>query len=299
MTGIAEGIVPVLATPFLADGAVDEESFVRQVRYCVEAGVAGVAMFGLASECFKLSDAERDRLARLTVEAAGGEIPVVLSVTPQTWELAVEEGARFAAHGASALMVMPPFLFGPPVEAALAQVEAVARAVEIPVIVQYAPAQTNLRIEPARLLALAGECPNIEAVKVDAVPAGPMISRLSGPMKAYIGYLGTHLPEAVARGVDGCMPSAAFSRFFVETWRLLREDPPAGRRRHAAVLPLLEFMMQTVDLLLACEKRLLVRAGLFTTATCRRPCAAMDEGQEREFAILLGQAAPWLPEWTR
>ena len=299
MSGIPEGIVPVLATPFLADGAVDEESFVRQVRFCVEAGAAGVAMFGLASECFKLSDAERDRLAKLTVEAVGGEIPVVLSVTPQAWELAVEEATRFAAHGASALMVMPPFLLGPSAEAALAQVQAVARATRTPVIVQYAPAQTNLRIEPERFLALGRECPNVHAVKVDAVPAGPMISRLGGQLKAYVGYLGTHLPEAVARGVHGCMPSAAFSRFFVETWRLLREAPPAGRRLHSAVLPLLEFMMQTVDLLLACEKRLLVRAGVFTSPTCRRPCVEMDEGQQREFAVLLERASPWLPEWTR
>ncbi len=293
MTALPEGILPVLATPFRADGSVDEDSFARQINFCVEAGAAGLVMFGLASEYYKLSDAERDRLAWLTVERTGGRTPTILSVTSHARELAVAEAKRFAGYGADALMVMPPFLFGVGESAILAHVEAVAAAVELPVIVQYAPLQTGCPVAAEQFVRLAERCPHIRAIKVDAIPAGPYVSQLAGRLGSYCGYMGTHLPEAVERGVGGCMPTGSVTRAFVRVWQLLRERPADGRALHARMLPLLSFLMQSVEFLIACEKRILQKAEVFAGTYTRSPHASLDAWQERELDALLVGMADW------
>ena len=46
------GVIPILPTPFTAQGAIDEEGFARVADAAIGAGVDGVAMFGLASEYY-------------------------------------------------------------------------------------------------------------------------------------------------------------------------------------------------------------------------------------------------------
>jgi len=279
--GLPDGIIPILATAFDSSGRLDQSSFVRQVNACIDDGAGAVAMFGLASEYYKLSDSERGHLARVTVEAARGRVPVILSVTPHARELAVEEARRFAALGASALMIMPPFFLGPSEQAIMSHVASVAEAVSIPVVVQYAPLQTGRSIDPETFIQLAAQHGNIAGVKVDTVPTGPYLAALPG-LRTYVGYLGLHLPEAVERGAAGCMPSASLTRSFVHCWSELHATGGQGRRTHASLLPVLNFMMQNVEFMIACEKRLLVRRGIFDAAYCRAPHATLDDVQARE-----------------
>ena len=75
------GIFPIVVTPFTEAGAVDETSLQRVVRFCIEAGARGLVGPANASEFTTLSDAERRRWLEVVVETAGGEIPVVASVT--------------------------------------------------------------------------------------------------------------------------------------------------------------------------------------------------------------------------
>jgi 2-keto-3-deoxy-L-arabinonate dehydratase len=293
---LPSGIVPILATPFDHSGAVDEPSFVRQVHMCVENGVSAVAMFGLASEYYKLSDEERDRLARLTVEAAGGRLPVILSVTPHARELAVEEARRFAAAGADALMVMPPFFLGPAEEAIVAHIAAVAASVDAPVIVQYAPAQTGRAIEPAIFAQLADKHPNIHAIKVDMARAAPYVAALkqasADRLAVYAGYMGLDLPEAFEAGAAGCMPTASLAPTYVEQWRLLGTERQRARVSHARLLPAIQFVMQSVEFLIACEKRLLVKRGIFDTSYCRAPSVVFTDSDLVQLDRLISDEVP-------
>jgi dihydrodipicolinate synthase/N-acetylneuraminate lyase len=53
-------------------------------------------MFGLASEYYKLADAERDLLAKLLVKRVARRCQVILSVTQHSTRLAVAEATRAA-----------------------------------------------------------------------------------------------------------------------------------------------------------------------------------------------------------
>jgi hypothetical protein len=66
-TETMHGVVPILVTPFTPDGTIDVESLRSVVEFNLNAGVHGLGI-ALASEVFKLSEAERDQVASIVVD---------------------------------------------------------------------------------------------------------------------------------------------------------------------------------------------------------------------------------------
>ena len=57
------GCIPILCTPFQEDGALDLPNLVREIEYVIDEGASGVAALAIASEGYKLTEAERDNVA--------------------------------------------------------------------------------------------------------------------------------------------------------------------------------------------------------------------------------------------
>ena len=66
----AVSAVPV--TPFSADGALDEDALGRVVRRLVDQGVPVIVPCGGTGEFSQLAPAERERVARVAIEAGAG-----------------------------------------------------------------------------------------------------------------------------------------------------------------------------------------------------------------------------------
>jgi 4-hydroxy-tetrahydrodipicolinate synthase len=294
------GIVPVLATPFTHDGEIDEESFRRLVDWTVEAGVRAVAMFGLASEYYKLTDLERTRLTGILLDQVRGRVPVVISVTEHATHAAVQRARAAATAGADALMVMPPFFLQPAEDSVRRHIEAIASAVAIPVIIQHAPLQTGSRIAMSTFAGIQRDCPNVTHIKIDLIPSGPAISAVQsasgGKLRTLVGYAGLHLPEAVARGVDGCMPSCSLSRVFVRLFSLLKDGREEGYLLHRRLLPLLLFMMQSIEIMNAAEKYILARQRVIASDYCREPAAGLDSFQLGELERVMAEQGAQAPD---
>jgi dihydrodipicolinate synthase/N-acetylneuraminate lyase len=274
------GVIPVLPTPFRETGEVDEASFRKVIDAAIADGAHGLAMFGLASEVFKLADAEKVHLTKILVDQCGKRVPVIVSITHHSLEVARREAMEAIHMGADALMIMPPFVMSPSLESVQSHIATIAADTTAPVIVQYAPIQTGASLNVEFIAALQRNCPNLAYVKVDSVPAGPMISKLRSStgerVKAMVGYMGLHLPADFARGAVAVMPTVSLVRAFVEMLELLARDRTEGRAMHERLLPLLNFMMQSVEMLIAVEKHFLHRRGLVTSTYCRSPNWAPD-----------------------
>ncbi|TKI04309.1 dihydrodipicolinate synthase family protein [Martelella alba] len=74
-----EGIVPVMLTPFTADGAVDYPGLEKLIHWYLEQGVDGLFAVCQSSEMQFLSLAERVDIARFVVEKTHGAVPVIAS----------------------------------------------------------------------------------------------------------------------------------------------------------------------------------------------------------------------------
>lgn len=281
------GVCPVIETPFTDDGEVDYEGFARVVDHLIAIGVRSVMFPGFASEFYKLSDAERDALTTILLErtrSVPGFAPVV-SVPDHATVLAVQRARAVARAGAAAVNVLPPHQLNPSGAAVRAHVRAVADAVApVPVILQYAPAQTGTALDAAEIARMARSHANLEQVKVESTPPGALISELLAqdpPLPSVVGYGGVQLIDALRRGAVGVQPGCSFAELYLRIWT----DWEAGRldeaiALHTRLLPYLSYWMQSVELIIAAEKRISHRRGLIGSEHCRAPARALDDEED-------------------
>jgi 4-hydroxy-tetrahydrodipicolinate synthase len=296
------GVCPVLAVPFSDDGALDVDGFVSVVEHVVGSGVSAVTLFGLASEFHKLTDAERERLVAALVERtrSNANVAAVISVTDHATEVAVERARTYVAAGADALMLLPPFFLGPSAAAIIAHVEEVLAAVSVPVIAQYAPVQTGVRIDAEVWASLHEARSNLALIKVEAQPPGPYVSAIaaasSGALGSLVGYAGVQLPDALRRGAIGVQPGCSFTEIYVELMRLWDTGDAAGfNLLHRRLLPFISYWMQGVELIVQAEKSILARRGLIAGDYCRRPGYVMDGEERLMIDRFLDEFADFLP----
>ncbi len=72
------GIVPVLSTPLLPDGAIDEQGLIRLLDYLLAKPIGGLWVLGTGSEDMNLPFAKRLQVARIASEYVRGRVPFML-----------------------------------------------------------------------------------------------------------------------------------------------------------------------------------------------------------------------------
>src|ERR671934_2488251 len=141
------GVLPALITPFTEDGsAIDTDSLAAIVDRLIDAGVAGLVPGGSTGEFTTLTNSERRQLVEATVEAAAGRVPVVAGTGALSTRETVELSVHAERAGAAAVMVVPPFYDAPKWHELKAHYEAVADAIQIPIMYYNLPSATGVKL---------------------------------------------------------------------------------------------------------------------------------------------------------
>jgi len=167
-------------------------------------------------------------------------------------------------------------------------VRQVGKAVDIPVMVQYAPDQTGVLMSPESLVSLSEAVETLRYFKIESRPPGPDISRIADAANdrvgVLIGYAGLQMIEALDRGAVGVIPGASISNHYLEVWeRYEAGDREGARRKHAAMLPLIAHIVQDIEGFIHYEKRMLADMGLIDSLRERKPAFTPDEHFDRLF----------------
>src|SRR3982750_2568722 len=75
--------IPVMLTPFKANGEVDYNGLTRLTEYYLKAGAQGLFANCLSSEMYELTEEERLQVIKHVVKVANGAAPVVATGTFQ------------------------------------------------------------------------------------------------------------------------------------------------------------------------------------------------------------------------
>ena len=292
-----KGICPIIATPFTEAGEVDYEDLANLVKTLCLGGCHAVTLFGIAGEYYKLTDEERRKMAEVTVKAAreaGGT--TILSVTDHATENAVKQAKLYESIGADCLMLLPPFFLKPGAGELYTHMKAVAQAVNIPVMAQYAPEQTGVAIQPETFVRLEKECPNVIYYKIECKPAGPYVSKLmdltDGRMQIFVGNAGFQLIECMDRGAVGAMPGCSMYDVYLDIYnRYVSGDRAGAVDAHNRLLPMLNHIRQNVEQIISFEKRILRKRGIIKTAYCRKPSYDTDAFFDRLFDEFFAEMA--------
>ncbi len=112
-TLLPDGIWPTMITPFTEEGKIDYPSLKKLVNWYIEEGVDGLFAVCQSSEMFYLTLEEKVSLAKATVEAAFGRVPVICSGhTSDTKEEQLKELQAMAKTGVEAVVMITNRLAG-------------------------------------------------------------------------------------------------------------------------------------------------------------------------------------------
>jgi 4-hydroxy-tetrahydrodipicolinate synthase len=294
------GIVPILAATFTHSGSLDEDSFQSLIRHVLTTGASALTLFGLATEFYKLADRDRDRMQMLLLaETSHSESVVgIISITDHSWEVASQRAHDAETQGADALMLLPPYFLGPSEDAILEHLKRVIGSVKIPVIVQYAPVQTGVRVSPDVFIKLRESLPNADFIKVETQPPGRYVSQLversQGKLKSLVGYAGVQMPDVLARGAVGIQPGCSFTEIYIELWRLWQTDKTEFQTLHHKLLPYINYWMQGIELIIQVEKVILKQRGIIASDYCRSPAYTLDEHELKQIENFMTEFEEWL-----
>ena len=275
-----KGILPVLPTPFLADGGIDEAGMKRLVVFALDKGVDGVVFPGFASEVEALNAAERATLLKIVVDAVAGRVPVVAGASAADWREVVEHGRAASALGIRHLMVQPPKSVGTDAAALIEFLGRIVEALpEVEIILQNAPAPRGSDLSPQAIVEIVRALPQVAYVKEETLPAGPAISHIiahaPSTLKGVIGGGGArYILDEYARGATAAMPALEIAEEHVAIDRALvagrREE---ARRIYVRTLPLL--VLQAVYRM-RLTKYVLARRGVIEGVGVRAPTPELD-----------------------
>jgi 4-hydroxy-tetrahydrodipicolinate synthase len=278
MGAAIRGIFPIVYTPFDPNGDLHEPSLARLVDYLIKQGAHGLAAVGGASECHKLTVAERKWLAERTIRLADRRVPVIVGTSATCTGDAVDLTRHAESIGAVGVFCTPP-LYGPvTLEALDAHYGALARATSLPVLIQDA----QVTVPPSHIARLGATYPQLRWVKEEAVDSGHRISELKRLCGAGVRIMsgGSFLLDDLARGAIGAIPGSIgvgdLSRAF-DVWTA--GDLDGARAAYDHFLPL-SFWRRQFPLLAA--KEVLRRIGVFECALLREPSGERLDEQDHE-----------------
>ena len=199
------GSITALITPF-RNGAVDEKAFQDFVEWQIQEGTNGFVPVGTTGESPTLSHDEHKRVVELCIEVAKGRGPVIAGAGSNSTAEAIDLTRHAKEAGADAALIVTPYYNKPTQEGLFRHYEAIAKTVDIPIVIYNIPGRSIVDMSVETMARLA-KLPNIVGVKdatndlsrplATRVAIGTDFCQLSGEDATIAAFLG--------QGGHGCI----------------------------------------------------------------------------------------------
>jgi 4-hydroxy-tetrahydrodipicolinate synthase len=198
------GCGTALVTPFRADGSMDDQALYELTQWQIESGIDWLVACGTTAETPTLTDEEWLRVIRIVTEAAAGRVPVWAGCTHNATREAIHR-ARIASQvpGVTAILSANPYYNKPGQEGQYQHFKAVADAVELSVVLYNIPGRTGANLEPATVLRLIEDAPNIAGVKESSGSLPQITELITQAPRSFRVYAGDDNMALGVLGVGG------------------------------------------------------------------------------------------------
>ena len=239
------GCGTALVTPFRRDGSLDEPALRSLVAWQIDSGIDFLVPCGTTGETPTLTREEWLRVIKITVEIAGGRVPVIAGATSNSTADAIEKAKAVAATpGVDVILTASPYYNKPTQEGQFQHFKAIAETVRKPLVLYNVPGRTGANIEPATLSRLA-QIPNIIGVKEASGNISQIADVFNAVPDTFLVFSGDDaitLP-VIALGGAGIISVASNeipSEMAAMTRAALDNDWTKARRIHRRYLPLMQ-----------------------------------------------------------
>ena len=133
-----EGSMTALITPF-DNGKVDEKALRHLIDWQIAEGTSCLVPCGTTGEAPTLSYEEHERVVSVTVEQVSGRVPVLAGCGSNATENAIKLTKQAKKAGAQGTLQVTPYYNKPTQEGLFQHFEAIAKAVDLPMVLYNVP----------------------------------------------------------------------------------------------------------------------------------------------------------------
>jgi 4-hydroxy-tetrahydrodipicolinate synthase len=172
------GSIVALATPFKENFEIDFEAYGRLVDLHLAHGTSAIVPCGCTGEAATLSHDEQKRSIQFVVERVAGKLPVIAGTGSNSTTEAVALTRYAKDVGADAVLLITPYYNKPTPAGQIAHFTAIARAVDIPIVLYNVPSRTGTNMLPQTVAELS-KLPRVVAIK-EASGSVDQVSQILG-----------------------------------------------------------------------------------------------------------------------
>lgn len=140
------GSMVALITPFHEDGSVNYDKLGELIEWHIQQQTDAILVLGTTAETPALTVTEEDEIARISIEAAGGRVPIIVGSGSNNTMIAMEQSIKYEKMGADALLVITPYYDKTNKSGMVNHFYTVADAVNIPIYVYNVPGRTGVSL---------------------------------------------------------------------------------------------------------------------------------------------------------
>ena len=286
MTNNFTGCWPVAPTPFKENEDLDLEGMKRVLDCMIDQKVDGICILANYSEQFLLSDDEREILTKLCIEHVAGKVPIIVTISHFSTDIAFKRAKLAKDVGANMVMMMPPYhgaLLKGNANQTFEQFRKVSEA-GITIMVQDAPL-SGVDLSVDLLVKMAKEIEHVKCFKIECAQAAnklrALINKGGGAIEGpFDGEEGITLFADLEAGAKGNMSSAMLPDLIgplVKSY--ITGNKKEAENEYNRVLPLINYENRQCGF--RATKTVFKEGGVIKSDVCRHPIPSLDKNTKK------------------
>mgnify|MGYP004623251093 CR=1 FL=1 len=158
-------VITAMVTPFDKDRAVDYKSLEDVSRHLLEQKTDAIVVAGTTGESPTLTHEEEQEILLCVKSTVSGQCKVIMGAGSNSTDTAIMSSKKAEELGADAILSVVPYYNKPSQEGLKEHFGAIAKSVDIPIILYNIQGRTGIDMAPSTIAFLAKEYDNIVGVK--------------------------------------------------------------------------------------------------------------------------------------
>lgn len=149
-----KGAYTALITPF-KNGKVNYDKLGELIEFQISNEIDGIVICGTTGESSTLTDKEKKKVIKYTIETVNGRVPVIAGTGSNNTKHAIELSKYAERVGANGLLLVTPYYNKTTQQGLIEHYLAIANSVTCPIILYNVPSRTGVNILPDTVVELA------------------------------------------------------------------------------------------------------------------------------------------------
>ncbi|MCZ8534019.1 4-hydroxy-tetrahydrodipicolinate synthase [Psychrobacillus psychrodurans] len=157
-------ILTAMVTPFDHNEEIDYPATRNLIDYLIANGTEGLVISGTTGESPTLTEEEKVKLFKFTVEVVNGRVPVIAGTGSYNTKASIDLTRQAADAGVDGIMLVVPYYSKPSQEGLYQHFQAIAAVTSLPIMLYNIPGRSVVNMSVDTVVKLSA-IPNIVAIK--------------------------------------------------------------------------------------------------------------------------------------